>query len=126
MRWPLRVSVLGVPPIAASAPPSFERAAAGLRAVGARHPDIARLEIFGSVAAGEAKAGSDLDVLIVFRAGQQPLDAIQPHALLELTDEMVAGLGVPVDLHERLNAERCEDPLRRASVLNGARLVYGS
>ena len=108
------------------APPSFEQAAEALRALGARHPDIARLEIFGSVAAGRAQAGSDLDVFLSFVPDKAPRGFAYFGRLDELAEEMRAAVGVPVDLHERASAEECENPLRRESALRGARLVYGT
>ena len=107
-------------------PPSFEDAAAALRALGARHSDIERLEIFGSVARGEAKEGSDLDVLLAFKEGRRPHGWDCFGRLDDLAEEIRAALGVEVDLHERVSAELCLNAQRRASVLSGARLVYGT
>ena len=114
-------------PTALLAPPTFEQATEILRALGARHPNIARLEVFGSVAAGRAKPGSDLDVMITFRAGHSKGGGFAYFARLDdLADEMAAAVGVPVDLHTRAGAEQCPNPLRRASMLSGARPAYAA
>ncbi len=113
-------------PVAPFAPPPFEQAAAALRAIGERHPEITRLEIFGSVAAGRADVGSDLDVFVVYAPNLPGGGFAHVGRLLDLAEEMEAAVGVKVDLHERKNAERCENPIRSASALGGARLVYGT
>ncbi|MGC8876669.1 nucleotidyltransferase family protein [Thermus sp.] len=57
----------------------------------ARHGAV-RVRVFGSVARGEAREGSDLDLLVVFEEGRTLLD----HARLKLALEGL--LGVPVDV----------------------------
>ena len=47
-------------------PAAFEKVAARLRIFGKAHPEIACLEVFGSVADGDAGPGSDVDVLVTF------------------------------------------------------------
>lgn len=109
-------------------PPAFEEVAARLRRFGATHPEIARLEVFGSVADGDAGPGSDADVLVTFGPGQRPRGLAYFGRVEALRAEIatVLGGGVTVDLHERTAAERCENPVRRAGVLGSARTVYGA
>lgn len=52
----------------------------------------ARVRVFGSVARGEAREDSDLDLLVAFEGGRTLLD----HARLKLALEGL--LGVPVDV----------------------------
>ena len=116
-----------VTPSSGPAPPAYAQVAATLAAVGAAHPEIARLEVFGSVADGQAGPGSDVDVLVSFGAGQRPRGLAYFGRLEELRGEIAALLGAEttVDLHERAAAEASENPVRRVSVLGGARTVYG-
>lgn len=105
--------------------PIFEEVAAALRLVGARHRDIACLEIFGSLARGDQNAGSDVDVLLSFVRRLEPGGFHYFGRLDELAEEMSAAVGGRVDLHDRSGAEQCPNALRRASALNSARVVYG-
>lgn len=57
----------------------------------ARHGAV-RVRVFGSVARGEAREDSDLDLLVAFEEGRTLLD----HARLKLALEGL--LGVPVDV----------------------------
>ena len=52
--------------------PTLEAIRPLLAAFGQAHPEIVRLEVFGSVARGEATPESDVDVVAVFRAGSLP------------------------------------------------------
>lgn len=82
---------------------------------------VARLEVFGSVATGEAHAGSDIDLLITF----QP----QVHLGWEffaLQDELEAILGSRVDLLTRRSVEQDHNPIRRRSILASAREIYAA
>ena len=75
---------------------------AGLRRdLQARYP-IRRLGVFGSVARGEARAGSDVDVLVEFSA---PVG----WEVVDLADELEEALGCRVDL---LTAESLRERLR--------------
>ena len=101
-------------------PPAFGEVAAQLRVFGAAHPKIARLEVFGSVADGDAGPGSDVDVLVTFHRPRE----IALSDLFALEDALVAALGCPVDLLERAAVERSQNPFRRAAILESARPVY--
>jgi predicted nucleotidyltransferase len=63
-----------------------------LREVFARHPEIRQALVFGSVAAGSADAGSDLDIAVEADA---PLDAMSK---MQLIEELAVAIGRPVDL----------------------------
>ena len=75
---------------------------------------MARLQIFGSVARGEAAEGSDLDLLVRFATPKSLFD----HARLQL--DLEDRLGVPVDLI----TERALNPSIRDRVALDLRLLY--
>jgi predicted nucleotidyltransferase len=85
-----------------------------------RQHGIVRLELFGSVARGEAKAGSDLDMLVTFGPDVHPgLD------FFAIQDELEGMLGCRVDLLTRRSVERGDNPLRRDSILESTIELYG-
>lgn len=75
-----------------------------------RQNDVAKLEVFGSTARGEAHEGSDIDLLVEFSTRKSLL------ALVSLERRMSAALGRKVDLlteaaispylRERINRDR--------------------
>jgi hypothetical protein len=98
-------------------PPSPE-ALAELLGDYCRQAGITRLEIFGSTARGEARAGSDVDLIATF--------ATNPGLRFFTMEEEMAGiLGVPVHLLTRESVEQMTNPYRRASILADARVIYG-
>jgi len=76
------------------APPSLER----LRSLRTRLRSLARrhgatsLAVVGSVARGQARPGSDLDLLVDFEPGRTLLD------VAALVDDLESALGCPVDV----------------------------
>jgi predicted nucleotidyltransferase len=78
---------------------------------------ITRLEVFGSTARGEAKRGSDIDLIATF-TGNPGL------RFFAMEDEMSAILGVPVHLMTRDSVEQMSNPFRRESILADARTIY--
>ena len=83
-----------------------------VRAVCARHP-VARLELFGSQAAGRMRPDSDVDLLVEFLPGSKP-------GLLEmgaLQDELEQEFGRKVDLLSRRAVEQSRNVYRRRSIL---------
>jgi predicted nucleotidyltransferase len=83
-----------------------------------RHAGITRLESFGSTARGEAKRGSDVDLLATF--------ADNPGLrFFTMEEEMGAILGVPVHLLTRDSVEQMSNPYRRDSILADAKVIYG-
>jgi len=82
-----------------------------------RESGITRLEIFGSLARGEAKHGSDVDLLATF--------ASTPGLrFFTMEDDMAAILGVPVHLLTRDSVDHMSNPYRRESILTDARVIY--
>jgi predicted nucleotidyltransferase len=83
-----------------------------------RQAGITRLEAFGSTARGEAKRGSDVDLLATF--------ADNPGLrFFTMEEEMAAILGVPVHLLTRDSVEQMSNPYRRDSILADAKVIYG-
>ncbi|MEO7798532.1 MAG: nucleotidyltransferase domain-containing protein [Opitutaceae bacterium] len=97
-------------------PPTPE-AVADLLAEYCRQVGITRLEAFGSIARGESKRGSDVDLLATF-AGNPGL------RFYTMEEEMAAILGVPVHLLTRDSVEQMSNPYRRESILADARVIY--
>ncbi len=83
----------------------------------ARENQIARLEVFGSIARGEAQPGSDVDLLVTF--------SVNPGSrFFTMETEMTALLGVPVHVLTRESVEQMTNPYRRESILADAREIY--
>jgi len=82
-----------------------------------REVGIVQLEIFGSSARGEAKRGSDVDLIATFfhNPGLR---------FFGMEEEMAAILRVPVHLLTREGVEQMSNPYRRASILADARVIY--
>ena len=84
-----------------------------------REAGIIRLEVFGSTARGEAKRGSDVDLLATF--GRNP-----GLRFYTMADEMAAILGAPVHLLTRDSVEQMSNPFRRESILADAKpIIHG-
>jgi hypothetical protein len=81
---------------------------------------VARADVFGSVARGEAAPGSDVDMLVEFlpeaRAGLLELGALR--------EDLTEKLGRPVDVVSRRAIERSANPFRRRAILGSAANVY--
>jgi predicted nucleotidyltransferase len=97
--------------------PPAPRLIANLLAAYCQQAGITRLEVFGSVARGEAKQGSDVDLMATF--------ASNPGLrFFTMEDEMAAILGVPVHLLTRESVEQMSNPYRRESILADAKEIY--
>lgn len=97
-------------------PPTLETVST-LLAEYCRQAGITRLEAFGSTARGEARRGSDVDLLATF--------AHNPGLrYFTLEEEMAVILGVPVHLMTRESVEQMSNPYRRESILADARVIY--
>jgi predicted nucleotidyltransferase len=82
-----------------------------------RRSGIVRLESFGSVARGDARKGSDADLIATF-SGNPGLGFYAMEA------EMASILRVPVHLLSRDSVEKMTNPYRRESILADARVIY--
>ena len=84
-----------------------------------RSHGITRMEVFGSVATGDARPGSDLDLLVTFRRGLQlGLD------FFGMQEELGQLLLCEVDLLTRRSVEQDGNAIRRRSILGSAREIY--
>ena len=82
---------------------------------------VERLEVFGSFTRGDAEAGSDLDILVTFKAGV--------HGGLEfvaLQQELADLFGRPVDLLTRKSVERSANKYFRRFALSRTEPIYES
>jgi len=84
-----------------------------------RRHGVARLEVFGSRARGEAHAGSDIDLLVTFRP-----EVHLGWDFFELHKELENILGCEVDLLTRRSVEQDENPIRRRSILESTREIH--
>jgi uncharacterized protein len=106
-------------------PPNVPNAAEGLdlpklTAFGRQHPEIERLEVFGSRARGEALEESDVDVLVTFRANA----SVSLFDLCGLREELAREIGRAVDLMTRSSIEQSRNPIRKRHILSQAVTVY--
>ena len=79
-----------------------------------RDNDVARLEVFGSTARGEANEDSDVDLLVEFSKRKSLL------ALVSLERKMSAALGRKVDLL----TEAAISPYLREQINRDRRVIY--
>ncbi len=79
-----------------------------------RDNDVARLEVFGSTARGEANEDSDIDLLVEFSKRKSLL------ALVSLERKMSAALGRKVDLL----TEAAISPYLREQINRDRRVIY--
>lgn len=78
---------------------------------------VASLEVFGSVARGEDRINSDLDLLYVLKPGTR-----LGFRLFDLEDELAEIFGRPVDLVARKSINK----YIREQILNDARPLYAA
>ncbi len=86
---------------------------------------IVRLDVFGSVARGDAKAGSDLELLVTFAPGT-PVGMAHFAFVDDLEKELEHLLGCEVDLIEREALEENPNPLWKKLILSEATEVYAA
>ncbi len=84
-----------------------------------RRYGVARLEVFGSFARGEAEAGSDLDILVGFEP-----DARVGLEFVALQQELESLFGRPVDLLTRSSVERSPNKYFRRFTLRETEPLY--
>jgi uncharacterized protein len=85
-----------------------------------QHHAVARMELFGSRATGEARTDSDFDFLVEFLP-QANAGLLEMGGLKEDLEEQ---LGHTVDLLSRQAVERSRNPYRRRSILAAPITVY--
>ena len=76
--------------------------------------------LFGSVLREDFDLGSDIDILVEFKQGQEP----GLFRLIELQDELSKMLGRKVDLVERRAVEKSENYIRRRHILESVEPIY--
>ncbi|MBL8078614.1 MAG: nucleotidyltransferase family protein [Anaerolineales bacterium] len=81
-----------------------------------RQNDVSMVGIFGSMARGESKKGSDIDLIVRFSKRKSLL------SLVRIERELTESLGYKVDLL----TESSISPYMRERVLNEMQVVYGS
>lgn len=83
---------------------------------------ISRLEVFGSVARGEERPDSDLDLLVTFEpdARWTLLDQVA------MEDELAVRVGRRVEMVTRRAVESSRNPLRRRMILDEAEPFYAA
>ena len=97
-------------------PPSAAEIARRLAPV-CRHYGITRLEVFGSVARGDATKGSDVDLIATF--------AVHPGLeIVTIEEECGRLLGVPVDLLTTEAVEEITNRFRRETIERDRRVIY--
>ncbi|HEY8901400.1 MAG TPA: nucleotidyltransferase domain-containing protein [Chthoniobacterales bacterium] len=100
-------------------PPALEDLRFALKAACADRP-VAKVEVFGSLARGAARAESDVDLLVEFLPGAR-VGLFEMGALKEDLEER---LGCPVDLLTRRAVERSRNAIRRRAILANPLTVY--
>jgi predicted nucleotidyltransferase len=86
-----------------------------------RSHGVARLEVFGSVARGETRPGSDFDLLVTFHP-----EVHLGWDFFALHEELEQILGCKVDLLTRRSVEQDSNPIRRCSILESAQEIYAA
>ena len=99
-------------------PPEVEEIARRLAPYCANH-EIVRLEIFGSVARGEARRGSDVDLIATFRDNPGL-------GIIDIENAMSEIVGAPVGLVTREAIEDMTNPFRKESINRDRKVIYGA
>ncbi|MBA3964739.1 MAG: nucleotidyltransferase domain-containing protein [Nitrospirales bacterium] len=79
---------------------------------------IQRLEVFGSVARGQAGPGSDMDLLVTFD------EPVSTSMLLEMAGEAEELVGIPVDFVLRRSLEQSPNRFAREQIISSAVCLY--
>jgi uncharacterized protein len=99
-------------------PPSLEKIAEILEPY-CRKIGITRLQVFGSVARGQARQGSDVDLIATFDLSRKPRGL----RFFAIPDKMEALLGAPVDLLTPEGIANMTNPYRKNSIIADAREI---
>lgn len=106
-------------PVTSQLPPDIETIRRVVADVCRQH-QVASLQVFGSVASGQANADSDIDFLVKFSPTANG-------GLLEmggLKEDLEDALGCPVDLVSLEAVEASSNPYRKRSILAAPVTVY--
>ena len=101
------------------APPPLEKISAVVRSV-CENRGVARVDLFGSLARGTGRNGSDVDLLVEFLPGSD----IGLFEMGGLKEDLEERLGCRVDLVSRRAVERSRNPIRRQAILSSAQVLY--
>jgi predicted nucleotidyltransferase len=104
------------PPRRPRRPPSMDELGRLLSPFCKRH-GINRLEVFGSVARGEERRGSDVDLIARF-------DSVPGLEFFEMEGKLSALLGVPVHLLTGESIEAMTNPFRKAAIEAERCVIY--
>lgn len=86
-----------------------------------RHYHVAKLEVFGSHALGDARPDSDVDLLVSFAEGYTP-----GLEFVALAEDLEALLGRSIDLLVREDAELDRNPIRRQAIFRAVEPMYAA
>ena len=100
-------------------PPSLEKVKAAVHSACLNRP-VRRVEVFGSLAQGNTRPGSDVDLLVEFIPG----NAVGLFEMGALKEEIEEELGCPVDLVSRKAIEKSTNPYRREAILANPLTLY--
>ena len=106
------------PALTLAVPPTVGQLRRLLPAVCKKH-GITRVEVFGSVAAGPAEPGSDVDLIVSFPPAQTP-----SFRFFDLVEELESLLGARVDVLTGMGLESIENPILRDAIVANKKLVY--
>ena len=84
---------------------------------------VSEFALFGSVLRDDFRPDSDVDVLVTF-AAPELAPSLFEH--VDMEDELQQIFGRSVDVVSRKAVERSENPFRRKSILDSARVVYAA
>jgi predicted nucleotidyltransferase len=83
---------------------------------------VREFALFGSVLREDFGPGSDVDVLVTFAADATP--SLFDH--VDMEEELAELFGRPVDVVSRGAVEQSQNPFRRRSILESARVIYAA
>ena len=85
--------------------------------------NVSEFALFGSVLRDDFRPDSDVDVLVTF-AAPELAPSLFEH--VDMEDELQQIFGRSVDVVSKKAVERSENPFRRKSILDSARVVYAA
>ena len=100
-------------------PPSLQKIAEVLKPY-CLQKGITRVQVFGSVARGQARQGSDLDLIVTFGPGREP-HGLEYYAIPE---KMEALLGVPVQMMTEESVAGITNPFLKNSIVKDTREIF--